>query len=146
MNRGRAPDRSPATPPDAGWTFIEIMVAMAIVAILLALAVPSYRQYLQRAHRAEAVQALMQVTACQERVRAATGYYDTTRCIGQPPGNGYRITIEPAGVFATPVFKAVAAPARPAFDDGCGELTIDQSGRRAISGPATRLGGCWGGR
>ena len=133
-------------PPCAGWSFIEVMVAMAIIAILLAIAVPSYRQYLQRGHRAEAVNTLLQAAGCQERIRAATGYYDTTRCISQPPGSRYRITLEPEGVTASLVFEAIATPARPTAQDHCGELSIDQSGRRSIGGAAPHLGDCWGGR
>ena len=141
----RSPGSTPATLV-AGWSFIEIMVALAIVAVLLAIAVPSYQHYLQRGHRAEAVNALMQVAACQERIRAAAGHYDTTRCVSQPSGNGYRVTVEPAGVAASQVFEAIAAPLNPAPGDRCGALSIDQSGRRSISGATGQLGACWGGR
>lgn len=146
MSRNAPPSAARPGSFGAGWSFIEIMVAMAILAILLAIAVPSYRQYLQRGYRAEAVNALMQVAACQERIRAGSGHYDTTRCIIQPPGNGYRVSLKPAGNPATPVFEAVARPAIPAPEDLCGALGIDQSGRRWISGAAERLGQCWGGR
>lgn len=139
--RGPAPGKCPA-----GWSFVEIITAMAIVAILLALAMPSYRQYLQRGHRAEAVRSLLQVAACQERIRAVAGRYDTTRCISQPAGGHYRITLKPAGATASLVFKALATPVRASSGDYCGELGIDQSGRRSISGASARLGACWGGR
>jgi type IV pilus assembly protein PilE len=132
--------------PCAGWSFIEIMVVMAILAILLALAVPSYRHYLQRGHRADAVNLLMQVAACQERVRANTGYYDTTRCVAQPSGAHYRITLAPVGETATLLFEAIATPLHWNASDPCGELRLDQSGHRTIGGDDTRLGDCWGGR
>jgi type IV pilus assembly protein PilE len=146
MSRHRPNSSATCRPPCAGWSFIEVMAAMAIIAILLAIAVPSYRQYMQRGHRAEAVNTLLQAAGCQERIRAATGYYDTTRCISQPPGGRYRITLEPEGVTASLVFEAIATPARPTAQDRCGELSIDQSGRRSIGGAAPGLGDCWGGR
>ena len=146
MRRTTSDFRATPAPRYAGWSFIEIMVALAIVAILLTLAVPSYRQYLQRGHRAEAVRTLLQVAACQERVRAATGRYDTTRCIVQPQGDGYRISLEPADVTRSLVYQAIATPAHSTPPDDCGALRIDQAGRRSIEGPAARLGNCWGGR
>ena len=132
--------------PSAGWSFIEIMVALAILAILLALAVPSYHHYLQRGHRADAVSMLVQVAACQERIRAASGHYDTTRCIDQPTGGHYRISLAPADATATRGFEAIATPLHPSAGDRCGELRLDQSGRRSIEHVAGRLRDCWGGR
>lgn len=129
-----------------GWSLVELMVALVIVAILLRLAMPAYQQYLQRGHRADAVRELLRVAACQERVRAATGYYDTTRCIGAIPGGRYRFAFEPTGATATLIYVARAEPLRPDRADRCGTLGIDQSGSRMISGASNRLADCWGGR
>jgi len=129
-----------------GWTLIEVLVALVLVAILLALAVPSYRHYLQRGHRAEAARALLAVTACQERIRAATGFYDLARCIDNPAGAAYRLSLEPEGAERSLVYVAVARPVRADPADACGDLSIDQKGTRGISGDASRLAACWGGR
>lgn len=129
-----------------GWTLIEVLVALVLVAILLSLAVPSYRHYLQRGHRAEAVRALLAVAACQERIRAATGFYDLTRCVDNPDGAAYRLSLEPDGAERSLVYEAVARPVRADPNDACGDLSIDQKGTRGIGGDASRLAACWGGR
>ena len=144
-------DARPVSPFDApgrsrGWTLIEALVALVLVAILLSLAVPSYRHYLLRGHRAEAARALLAVTACQERIRAATGFYDLTRCIDNPDGAAYRLSLEPEGVERSLVYEAVARPVRTDPSDACGALIIDQKGTRGIGGDAGRLAACWGGR
>jgi prepilin-type N-terminal cleavage/methylation domain-containing protein len=79
-----------------GFTLLELVTVLAIVAVLLALAVPGYQRFAQRAERAEAVRALLAAAACQERIRAQTGYYDTTRCLDGAASANYALRIEPA--------------------------------------------------
>jgi prepilin-type N-terminal cleavage/methylation domain-containing protein len=50
-----------------GFTLIELMIAVAIVAILAMVAVPSYSAYLMRGHMAEAASGLAAVRAQMER-------------------------------------------------------------------------------
>jgi len=51
----------------AGFTLIELMVAVAIVGILASIAIPSYTKYVQRSKRTEAMVALMQAAQIQEK-------------------------------------------------------------------------------
>ena len=125
-----------------GLTLIELLVVVALVAILLTLAVPSYSLYLQRGHRAEAVRAMLAVAACQERVRAANGFYDTTRCLEQAPSSRYRLVLQPAGQSRSLEFEVSATPI-DGRRDGCGTLSLSHAGTRAASG---RAPGCWSGR
>jgi len=58
-----------------GITLIELLVVISIVAILAAIAVPVYTNYMQRARRADAKTALEQLRAAQEMFRAERGSY-----------------------------------------------------------------------
>lgn len=54
----------------AGFTLIELMITVAIVAILSAIAYPSYQEYVLRTRRVEAMDLLGEAAARQERWRA----------------------------------------------------------------------------
>ena len=129
-----------------GFTMLELVTAMALVAVLMALAVPSYQRYLQRSERAEAVRALLAAAACQERVRAQVGYYDTSRCVDGAMTAAYSVRIEPPNDDSSLAFTLIAEPLRPRASDPCGSLSLDQAGTRGISGDTGELAACWGGR
>jgi len=104
--------------PHRGFTLIEVMIVVAIVAILTALAFPSYTEYIRRGHRAEARAALLQASQWMERAATATGTYPLTAsfpttlttiksgrytiAVASPPasaasGTAYTLTATPAG-------------------------------------------------
>jgi type IV pilus assembly protein PilE len=128
-----------------GFSLLELVIVMAVVSILLALAIPAYQRYTQRVHRAEAIRVMMAIADCQERVRASTGFYDTSRC-GEGRGNvSHNFWIEPSESPGALAFTIIADPRRNR-EDYCGRLSLDQAGTRGISGKPQDLGKCWGGR
>ena len=130
----------------SGFGLLELMVALLIVSILLGLALPSYHRYVHRGQRAEAVRMLLAVAACEERVRARTGYYDTSRCLDGFDSRHYRVRADPADEPAALGFTLIAEPRPADSEDLCGALTLGHSGRRGISGDEQHLARCWGGR
>jgi len=129
-----------------GYTVLDLLVALAIMGVLLTLAIPSYQRHVQRGHRAEAVRILLATAACEEQLRAGSGFYDTSRCVDAPGTEYYAIRIDPPGETVATEFTVLAVPLQAWADDLCGTLSLDQAGTRGISGEASALAGCWAGR
>lgn len=110
----------------AGVTLVEIMVVVGIVALLAAVAVPSYRQYTIRAHRTEAKTALLRLAANQERFYLQNNEYSL-----DPEALGFADGLSELGVYTleigtnTGVTLDWFAAARPT--PGGGRNGIDQT-------------------
>ncbi len=132
----------------AGFTLIELMLAVALLAIIATISVTSFRQYVIRANRSDAAAVLLRVAAAQERwfldnnqyaddaaalgIAGATsehGYYTVTINRNADPAAGYTAIAEPV------------ADQRQSSDTQCQQLSIDATGLRA-SAPED-IGICW---
>ena len=81
-------------PKSAGMTLIELMIVVAIVALLASIAVPSYRQYVLRANRIEATTALLQLAAAQEKFYLQNNTYAGNALIDDAPPAGLGLTCD----------------------------------------------------
>ena len=129
-----------------GVTLIELMVVVAIVAILSSLAVGSYRRYVLRANRTDATSALLRIQVAEEKFFLQNNAYTTDVSatglnVGSPTPNGfYNLAVAGAPAIATS-FKATAtATGTQTQDTSCQTLTIDDQGLRN-SAPSTT--DCW---
>ena len=117
-----------------GFTLIEVMVALVIVAITATYAFASYRRYVLRSYRLEAVAGLLTVAAAQEKFYLAHGHYSDNlaglRIPSVTPRRRYALTIELADAGA---FRILAMPVEDGGqtdDMDCRQFSIDESGRR----------------
>lgn len=74
-------------PKPTGFTLIELMVVVAVVAILASIALPSYIEQVRKGKRAEAIQALGDLQLRQERWRADRPSYGNTTGADEAAGN-----------------------------------------------------------
>ena len=122
-----------------GVTLLELLVVMALVGLLAALAYPSYRASLLRAHRTEAIESLLTLAAAQERFILRHGRYaegfepEVAPGLALAPrssGGRYLLDI----TEALPChYSAKASPRRGSGqedDERCHQFGLDAAGRR----------------
>jgi len=115
----------------SGFTIIELMIVIAIVAILVALAYPSYSQYVMKARRGEAQQLLLNWSINQEIWRSNNTEYATLAQLPAPVHDDYNFSL-PARSATAYTLQALAQDnqTNDKARDGtsCTTLTLNQSG------------------
>ncbi len=117
-----------------GFTLIELMITVAVVAILTAIAYPSYVEQVNKSRRAEGKSAILQTASLQERFYTLNNTYSVPL---KAISTNYDIKV------TSPVADTYVITAVPLFTDGkCGTLTYDQLGTQTVSG-SSDLAYCW---
>ena len=152
-----------ARPGAAGFTLIEIMIAVVIAALLLAIAVPSYREQTRRGYRSLATTGLMDRAARLERCAAldpSTGFLATnTACpvfssdpndaagwVKDEAGNAlWEITISDRGVTTYTLQARPVANTPAAGDTTCAVIQLTHTGVRSAttSSSGNSTAQCW---
>ena len=122
----------------AGFTLIELMIVVAIIAILAAIVLPNYKNYLIKAHRTDAQAAMLSLAQYMESQYNASFSYPAvdTDTLNLPENvtNYYDFEVETLGQS----FTITAAPTPRQNDTQCGTLTLNEQG---VKTPSTS--GCW---
>lgn len=132
-----------------GFTLIEVMITVAIVAILAAVALPSYNEYVRRGHRAEAKNTLQAIAQRLEQNYTLSGSYALTQeaaainntsitnwGMNATPTTGgvrYNMTFV-AGEPTTTTFVLQATPTGAQAADTCGILMMDHRNLKGAIG------------
>ena len=139
-----------------GFTLIELVVAMTVIAILATLAVNSYRTYVIEAHRSDAWAALLLIQAAEEKFFLQNGTYTTDLADAPPTGLGIGTTTNSGGFYTLSVAAdtatnstntiatsyiatATATGAQTSDNANCQAFTVNTLGNRT---PADSTG-CW---
>jgi type IV pilus assembly protein PilE len=133
-----------------GFTLIEVMVVVAIIAILSSIAWPSYSAYMRRSHRSDAQQLLAGIANREAQflldsrmytnVIGATGLNANTERWSCTPTaaptscstGAYTVTIAVDNAAAPPTFVVTATAKGTQVPDG--NLTINQAGAKTRAG------------
>ena len=76
-----------------GFTLIELMIAVAIVALLAAVALPAFQDAIRKSRRSDAINAISAVQQAQERMRANSTRYCSTFGAASAPNCGLAATL-----------------------------------------------------
>lgn len=134
--------------PPAGFTLIEIMIVVAIVAILSAIAYPAYQDQVRKGRRADAMAQMLTLAQAYERFYTSNntyaGFWATVPANERrSPASGtayYAMTsTETATTF---VITATPQAASGQNNDRCGSLGINQAGLKTKTGSAA-IEECW---
>ncbi|TCK19149.1 type IV pilus assembly protein PilE [Thiogranum longum] len=137
-----------------GFTLIELMIVIAIVAILASIAYPSYQDQVRKSRRADCEGSLLGLANAMERFHTANNTF-ATATIGAGAGNifpnqcpidggtaTYDLTIAAASGSA---YTIQAAPTGPQATDKCGTLTLTSTGLKGVTAATGGLtaADCW---
>jgi type IV pilus assembly protein PilE len=130
-----------------GFTLIELMIVVAIVAILAAIAIPSYVDYITRSKLSEAYNTLSAYRVSQEQYFQDNRSYITAAGVcgaAIPTGLKYFTITCPAPTSSTYTAQAQGFAGTPV---ALFKFTIDQSNNRATTGTPSGWGpnqaNCW---
>lgn len=141
----------------AGFTLIELMTVVVVISILVAVAYPSYQDYVRKGKRAEGKAALLKTAQVQERFFTDQNRYATQAELAPAYGvtagttiysaenpnlTSGAYTVTTAQITGPTDFRLTATPNGTFTDPDCGNLTLTSAGVRDRSGAAP-MNRCW---
>ena len=125
-----------------GFSLIELMIAVVIVGILAAIAIPMYSDYVTRSRRADGQATLMQVAQELERCYTQFSKYNDNSCsvvnggvVSETSDQGFYGISASGGNLTESTFTLTAAPQNEQADDtDCTALTLTHLGEQSATG------------
>ena len=139
-----------------GFTLVEVVTALVVIAVLVAVAVPMWRVHLLRVQRADAITALIAVQNAQDKYFGRNAHYaaGTQLTAAEPDGLGlrnrsdhgyYDLEVQSSDGLAFTATAHTNDESGQSADTRCVQLSIDQNGiRRAVDSTGKdRSADCW---
>ena len=132
---------------ETGMTLIELIIAVAIIAILAAIAIPNYERYVSKSNRVDATTEIMKLAAAQEKFYLQNNSYATEPLLAAYITGGttletqsgyYGVAVTGKDGLATPLayqqgYVLTLTPPTTsrqfAKDKACRDIIMDQTGK-----------------
>ncbi|MBU3649785.1 MAG: prepilin-type N-terminal cleavage/methylation domain-containing protein [Limnohabitans sp.] len=128
-----------------GWTLLELLVVLALSAVMGAWSLDTYQQWRLRTQRAQARAALMAWSSWLEREALVRGSYPPVSqvpvALREPLGLAYRLEAD----VQSQSYRLRAVPLGAQRLDACATLVLSSQGEMSTEGNAQKVSGCWGG-
>ena len=128
-----------------GFTLIELMIVVAIVAILAAIAVPAYNEQVRKTRRAQARSDVMALVQALERFHTANNTYTgyPNAAVNSPASGTAFYAITPSNLAATTyTLTAVPVAGTDQANDRCATLAITHTGAKTTTS-GLPVADCW---
>jgi type IV pilus assembly protein PilE len=139
----------------AGFTLVELMIAVVVIGVLAAIAIPAFTDAIRKSRRSDAFAALSTIQQAQERWRSNNASYATllgnTATAGDPP-NGlglsttspsayYTVSLSGVGNSGYTALAVAASDKSQASDAGCQVMAVRMTGGNLLYGSAAAVAG-----
>jgi len=134
-----------------GFTLIELMIAVAVLAIIVGIAIPAYTNQVVKTNRTEGKTAILNAAQALERCYSRFNQYDdTANCptantvsgAGITTQNEHYLITSTALTATTYTLQAAPQGSQATRDTECANLSITHTGQRAVSGSG-EVTDCW---
>jgi len=134
-----------------GFTLIEVMIVVVVIALLAAIAIPSYSSYMLKSRRVDGVSFLTEVASEQIRFSSENNRFATTMAelgygedaTANSEEGFYTVSIATSNGNQSYVLTATPVASGPQANDAeCAVLTLNSSKQKTVSGTGTPAD-CW---
>lgn len=134
-----------------GFTLIELLIAVIVVAILTAIALPSYRNYVMQSRRSSAKTALLDLASREERFFSTNAAYTgsltqlgysgvVSNAVPIPSASQNYYSLQVAVGSSSTAYSATATPQSSQANDACGTYQLTDTGTQTVTGTNSN---CW---
>lgn len=121
----------------AGFTLIELMIVVAIVAILAGIAYPSYRDHVRKTARKEALGQMLSLSQRMEKIRAQTYSYAAGKDLLES-NTHYTISVSLPQDNSAYSISAIVEEGDDQANDPCGAMAYASDGTWAFENGKTK--------
>lgn len=128
-----------------GFTLIELMIVLAVLAVIVAIGYPSYQEHVKKSRRAEGMGQLLELADRMERAYSDRGTYPTVISevyVATTDRGFYTLSIVTANNVSFTV-SATPTSLGDQNEDKCHTFTLTSLGEKSVSGGSHGVDKCW---